>query len=294
MADSLWRFENLCEDPMGIPTGGLDMEIEVLGPLDIRLDGTSIVPSAGKPRQILALLALRAGRIVTVPVLMEEIWGDRIPRSAQTTLQTYILQLRRRISAARPDVRRPAKDVLSTRFGGYQLSEPVHSSDVGTFQRLTAEGGAALERGEAGRAAEVLGRALGLWHGSALIDVPTGHVLNTEILGIEEGRARALELRIEADLRLGRHAELLGELRMLVARHPLHESFHAQLMIALCRSGHTWRALEVYQQLRSTLVGELGVEPSDRIQRLHRQVLGGGLDKPRSTYVERDLSLELR
>ena len=228
------------------------MEIEVLGPLDIRLDGTSIVPSAGKPRQILALLALRAGRIVPVPVLMEEIWGDRIPRSAQTTLQTYILQLRRRISAARPDVRRPtAKDVLSTRFGGYLLSEPVLSSDVGTFQRLTAEGSAALERGEAGLAAEVLGRALGLWHGSALIDVPTGHVLDTEILGIEEARARALELRIEADLRLGRHAELLGELRMLVAQHPMHESFHAQLMIALCRSGHTWRALDVYQQLRS-------------------------------------------
>ncbi|MEU8674462.1 AfsR/SARP family transcriptional regulator [Streptomyces sp. NPDC048560] len=252
------------------------MEIKVLGPLDVRLDGTSVVPSAGKPRQILALLALRAGRIVPVPVLMEEIWGDRIPRSAQTTLQTYILQLRRRISAARPDARRPtAKDVLTTRFGGYQLSEPVVSSDVVDFQRLTAEGSSALERGEAGRAAELLGRALGLWQGPALVDVPTGPLLDTEILGIEEGRARALELRVEADLRLGRHADLIGELRMLVARHPLHESFHAQLMIALCRSGHNWRALEVYQQLRATLVGELGVEPSGRIQRLHQEVLSG-------------------
>ncbi|WP_405619781.1 AfsR/SARP family transcriptional regulator [Streptomyces sp. NBC_01511] len=271
------------------------MKIEVLGPLNVRLDDTSIVPSAGKPRQILALLSLRPGRIVPVPVLMEEIWGDRIPRSAQTTLQTYILQLRRRISAARPNARRPtAKDVLSTRFGGYQLSEPVGSSDVGTFQRLTAEGSRAMERGEAGRAADILGRALALWRGSVLIDVPTGPVLETEILGIEETRTRALELRIEADLLLGRHAELLGELRMLVARHPLHENLYAQLMIALCRSGHTWRALEVYQRLRSTLVSELGVEPSGRMQRLHQQVLGG--DPGRSHLGEplRELSLELR
>ncbi|MFE5245077.1 MULTISPECIES: AfsR/SARP family transcriptional regulator [unclassified Streptomyces] len=259
------------------------MDIEILGPLDVRLDGTSIVPSAGKPRQILALLALRAGRIVPVPVLMEEIWGDRIPRSAQTTLQTYILQLRRRIDAARPAARRPAaKDVLSTRFGGYQLSEPVGRSDAGEFQRLTAQGSAALERGEAGHAAELLGSALGLWQGPALVDVPTGSVLATEILGIEEARARAIELRVEADLRLGRHSELIGELRTLAARHPLHETFHAQLMIALYRSGHTWRALEVYQQLRTTLVGELGVEPSGRIRALHQQVLNGSQDRPLS------------
>ncbi|WP_250645210.1 AfsR/SARP family transcriptional regulator [Streptomyces sp. S063] len=104
--------------------------------------------------------------------------------------------------------------MLTTRFGGYQLSEPVLSSDVIDFQRLTAEGSTALERGDAERASELLGRALGLGQGPALVDVPTGPLLDTEILGIEEGRARALELRVEADLRLGRHADLIGELRM--------------------------------------------------------------------------------
>jgi DNA-binding SARP family transcriptional activator len=252
------------------------MDIKVLGPLDIRIGGTSIVPSAGKPRQLLALLALRAGRVVPVPVLMEEIWGDRIPRSAQTTLQTYILQLRRRIAPALHGGRhRTAKDVLATRFGAYQLDESVTTSDVGTFHRLTTEGASALDLGDAARAAGLLRRALALWQGPALVDVPKGGVLDTEVLGMEEERSRALELRIEAELALGRHAQLLGELRMLTARHPLHESFHAQLMIALSRSGHTWRALEAYRRLRTTLVGELGVEPSARVQRLHQSVLNG-------------------
>ncbi len=276
------------------------MDIEVLGPLNIRLNGAPIVPSAGKPRQILALLALRAGRIVPVPTLMEEIWGSRIPRSAQTTLQTYILQLRRRIGVALPNGSlRSAKEVLATRFGGYQLTGPVHSSDLRTFRQLTAEGSAALGTDDPGRASELLGQALDLWRGSAMVDVPVGRILETEILGMEEARTRALELRIEADLRLGRHAELLGELRMLVAQHPLHENLCVQLMIALYRSGHTWRALEVYQRLRNTLVSELGVEPSRRVQRLHQLVLGGspaslvGPD-PMSAGRELELSLDPR
>ncbi|MGP4115172.1 AfsR/SARP family transcriptional regulator [Streptomyces sp. 4N509B] len=272
------------------------MDIEVLGPLNIHLHGTPIVPSAGKPRQILALLALRAGRIVPVPTLMEEIWGSRIPRSAQTTLQTYILQLRRRISAALPDGSLPsAKEILATRFGGYQLAGSVSSNDLTTFRRMTAEGSAALEAGEAGRASDVLGRALDLWRGPALVDVPRGRILETESLGMDEARTHALELRIEADLRLGRHAELLGELRMLAAEHPLNENLCAQLMIALYRSGHTWRALEVYQRLRSTLVSELGVEPSVRLKRLHQLVLGGSPPRVSETVPGgRELSLDLR
>ncbi|MFJ3822062.1 AfsR/SARP family transcriptional regulator [Streptomyces nodosus] len=259
------------------------MEIGMLGELLVRENGVSIVPSAGKPRQILALLALRADRVVPVPVLLEEVWGDHAPRSASTTLQTYILQLRRKIGATRPSGGdRYAKQVLATAFGGYLFNAPGRHSDVAEFEQLVDRGAAALAGGDAATASDVLARALALWTGPALADVPVGRVLEMEILGMEETRMRALDLRIEADLQLGRHAGLLSELRVLAARHPLNENLCAQLMVALYRSGQTWRALEQFQQLRTTLVTELGVEPSPRLQRLHRAVLAGDprLDVP--------------
>ncbi|MFJ8469285.1 AfsR/SARP family transcriptional regulator [Streptomyces swartbergensis] len=234
------------------------------------------MPTAGKPRQLLALFALRAGSIVTVPTLVEELWGENAPRSAATTMQTYILQLRRKINdalRARPGT--GPKDVLATCFGGYRLNSLSRPSDAARFERMVTEGATALETGDARQASAVLTRALGLWHGPALVDVPVGRILSMEVLALEEARARALELRIEADLLLGRHTGLVGELRVLTARQPLHEGYRAQLMLALYRSGHPWRALEVFKELRTRLSEELGVEPSPRIQRLHRQILAG-------------------
>ncbi|MGQ4730250.1 AfsR/SARP family transcriptional regulator [Streptomyces sp. Ju416(a)] len=259
------------------------MDIGILGPLTVRLNGQSIVPSAGKPRQLLALLAIRAERVVTVPTLMEEIWGDAIPKSAATTLQTYILHLRRKVTSALrtgpagggSEQAGDAKDLLTTCFGGYRLSVRPEESDMREFQSLAARGSVALETGDAHAASVMLERALGLWRGPALVDVPVGLVLGVEVLGLDEQRTRVLEQRIEADLLLGRHASLLAELRMLVARHPMNENLAAQLMTALYRSGDVWRALEVFQQLRRTLIEELGVEPSQRLQRLHRAVLSG-------------------
>jgi DNA-binding SARP family transcriptional activator len=259
------------------------MDIGILGPLAVRLNGQSIVPSAGKPRQLLALLAIRAERVVTVPTLMEEIWGDAIPKSAATTLQTYILHLRRKVTAALrtgsagggPEQAGDAKDVLATCFGGYRLAVRPEDSDVREFQSLAARGSLALETGDAHAASVMLDRALELWRGPALVDVPVGRVLGVEVLGMDEQRTRVLEQRIEADLLLGRHAPLLAELRMLVARQPMNENLAAQLMTALYRSGGVWQALEVFQQLRRTLIEELGVEPSQRLQRLHQAVLSG-------------------
>ncbi|MHC3474083.1 AfsR/SARP family transcriptional regulator [Streptomyces sp. 7R007] len=259
------------------------MEIKVLGPLMVRERGMSIVPSAGKPRQILAVLALRAGRVVPAATLMEEIWGQDIPRSAATTLQTYILQLRRKIATALGDAEGVTpKDVLVTNYGGYLLKAAAQDSDLREFERLSAAGGAALERGEARAAADLLARALGLWRGAALADVPVGPVLGLDLVGMEEARMRALEQRIEADLAVGRHATLLAELRMLVERFPMQESLVAHLMLALHRSGSTWRALEAFQRLRGTLVEELGIEPSARLQDLHGRMLAGcpSLDLP--------------
>lgn len=255
------------------------MDIEVLGELAMYENGVSIVPSAGKPRQVLALLSLWSGRVVPVTTLMEELWGDEIPRSAATTLQTYILQLRRRIAAALRQSSaagdRSAKDVLATAYGGYRMTVTPGSCDWTQFQQWAAPGHRALMAGDARAASAHLTRALALWRGPALVDVPAGRVLGLEMLYMEETRMQALEERIEADLRLGYHAVLLGELRTLVARHPLHENFCAQLMTALCRSGSPWRALQEFRELRGRLHRELGVEPSARLQRLHCAVLSG-------------------
>jgi DNA-binding SARP family transcriptional activator len=255
------------------------MEIQVLGSLAAHERGVSVVPSAAKPRQLLALLALHADRVVSVPTLMEEIWGESIPRSASTTLQTYVLQLRRRITAALDGDPRHAKDVLVTRFGGYLLQVQPGRVDAHEFERLAVNGGTAFELGDYRMASDLLRRALALWQGPALVDVPAGSVLELEVLRLNEERTTALERRIEADLRLGRHAEVVPELRVLAARHPLHEGFCAQLMRALHRSGGSWRALEAYQRLRGSLVRELGLEPSATLQELHQAVLSGDPDR---------------
>lgn len=254
------------------------MKIQILGPLAVDMGMASIVPSAGKPRQILALLAINNCRTVSVPTLVEELWGNEIPRSATTTLQTYILQLRRNIARTLPPgTERTAKDILTTSFGGYQLAPSAQYFDLREFEKLSAHGVAALEAGDAESASVALTTALSLWHGPALQDVPTGRVLNLELLGLQEARMRILDQRIVADLRVGRHAALIPELQVLAAQNPLHENFHAQLMLALHRAGSGWRALQAFQQLRKTLVAELGIEPSHRIQRLHRAILSGDL-----------------
>ncbi|OSC56512.1 hypothetical protein B5181_34295, partial [Streptomyces sp. 4F] len=178
------------------------MNIKVLGALNAEVNGISIVPTAGKPRQVLALLALYPGRVVPVPTLMEEIWGTDLPQSSLTTLQTYILQLRRMLGTAMgPDVPGTAKDVLATRYGGYLLQIPSETVDVFRYERLVAEGRQAFEDGEDARAASQLREALDLWEGPALVDVRVGPVLEIEVLRLEQSRLVAQERRIDADLR---------------------------------------------------------------------------------------------
>lgn len=250
------------------------MEIQVLGPLSADVNGGSIVPTAGKPRQILALLALYPERFMPVSTLMEEVWGTEPPQSALTILQTYILQVRRRIGAAMgPGMSRSAKDVLATRHGGYVFQIPAESVDAHRYERLVAAGQRAFDKGEDERAASTFSEALGLWHGPALADVRVGPILEIEAVRLQESRLVAVERRIDADLRLGRHTELLVELTDLIARHPHHEGLHSQAMVAQYRSGRQARALEIYRELRSRLIGELGVEPSPQLQRLHQAML---------------------
>ncbi|MEU8975719.1 AfsR/SARP family transcriptional regulator [Streptomyces monashensis] len=264
------------------------MDIEVLGALDVRENGVSVAPTAPKPRQVLALLALHTDRVVPVASLIEELWSDRPPRSARTTLQTYVLQLRDLIttalardpgqrSGAEPD-RRTAKDVLLTLPGGYLLAAGGGTSDVQEFERLAGQGYRAMDAGDFAGASRTLAAALDLWSGSAFADVQTGAQLAMEAKRLDESRLCALDQRIEADLRLGRHREVLAELTVLTSRYRTHENLHAQFMIALHRSGRRGEALDAYQQLRSTLGRDLGLEPSPRLRRLQHSILTAAPD----------------
>ncbi|MFC8827326.1 BTAD domain-containing putative transcriptional regulator [Streptomyces sp. NPDC057137] len=257
------------------------MDISVLGGLTVRENGVSITPTAPKPRQVLALLALRADQVVTVPTLTEELWGTAPPRSARATLQTYVLQLRELIGAALvrdPEGAAPrtAKDVLVTTPGGYLLHSSGGGHDVREFERLAGLGYRAMDAGDFQGAARQLREALSLWTGAALADVQTGTQLSPEEKRLEETRLCALDQRIDADLRLGRHRELLGELSVLVSRYPMHETLHGQFMLALHRSGRRTEALETYQRLRRSLIRELGLEPSAGLRRLQLSLLMAG------------------
>lgn len=252
------------------------MDIEVLGALSVRENGVSVVPTAPKPRQVLALLALNADQVVSVATLIEELWGETPPRSARTTLQTYVLQLRELIAEALAhdeNERCTAKDILTTVPGGYRLESRGGTVDFREFERRAGAGYRTMDAEDYTGAARRLADALSLWNGQVLTDIQAGHQIDMEIRRLEEARLCALDQRIEADLRLGRHRELLSELTVLVKQYRMHESLHGQFMLALHRSGRRGEALSVYQRLRATLVAELGLEPSTALSRLQRSVL---------------------
>jgi DNA-binding SARP family transcriptional activator len=250
---------------------------QMLGPLSAHLNHHPVVPSAPKQRQILVLLALNAGRVVTTQMLVEELWGDKPPRSFASTLQTYIFQLRAKLAKASGD-NDWARRLLDTRHSGYQMAAQLCQTDVAEFGHLARAGRRAAEMGDPAATSKLLGGALALWQGPVLVDVPVGRILGAEVASLEETRLGVLERRIEADLALRRHADLLGELTMLVARNPMNENFCALLMTALYRSGHAGRALEAFRRIRTVLRDELGVEPGPRLQRLHRTILAGDSD----------------
>ncbi|MGH3735297.1 MAG: AfsR/SARP family transcriptional regulator [Micromonosporaceae bacterium] len=252
----------------------------VLGPLTVADDGRECTPSAPRLRTALALLLARPNEPVSADDLMEELWGERRPRSALNSLQVFVTRLR---AALAPELGPQAPgQVLVTSAAGYQLRVEPDDVDMHHFERLADHGENALAAGDAAAAADTLREALGLWRGQPFADVATGTVLQTHALRIEERRNRAVEQRIEADLRLGRHAELIAELEALATTHPLREGLRAQLMLALYRSGRRAEALEEYRRLRDGLVDELAVEPAPGVQGLHRAILAGdpSLDAP--------------
>ncbi|MFC9975284.1 BTAD domain-containing putative transcriptional regulator [Spirillospora sp. NPDC127200] len=243
------------------------MYFRVLGPVELLVGDRNIVPTAPKPRQVIALLLLRRNTLVRTEELIDELWENGPPRSATTTLQTYIYKLRQRLTE------HDAEEILTTRPGGYMLTVPDDSIDLCHFERDAEEGQALMEAADPARASQVLDRALGHWRGRALVDVVQGGLLCSYTTRLEELRSRTLDLRIEADLRLGRHRELISELKSLVLTHPLDEHLHASLMLALHRSGRRHEALEVYRALRGNMIEDLGLEPGAELKRLHQALL---------------------
>jgi DNA-binding SARP family transcriptional activator/DNA polymerase III delta prime subunit len=249
------------------------MELTVLGPFQVADGPRNLTPTAPKLRQVLALLAIRSGQVVLTSALVEELWGQNPPRSASTTLQTYIYQLRRVFaSAENPDA---GLRLLITKPFGYAAQFDPARIDVQVFEARAKAGGKALADGDDEVAASQLGEALALWHGPAFSDVVTGSILERQATRLEEAFLHTLELRIEADLRLGRHRELISELKALIAEHPLNEGLHAKLMLCLYRADRRFEAIDVYGRLRRSLVGELGLEPSRSLRQLHQALLAG-------------------
>lgn len=250
------------------------VEINVLGPFEFLVADTSIVVTASKPRQLLAMLALNAGHVVPSSVLIDEIWDQRPPRTATATLQTYVLHLRRRLTNALAG-HDSAKNIIVTRDTGYLLNVDPDTVDAARYDQIAAVGHRAMYAGDHQEATASLGTALNLWHGPALAGVHIGPQLAIESIRLEENRLGDLDLRIDADLHLGRHRQLLGELRTLCARYPTQENFTAQSMLAFYRSGRQWQALSQYRAMRDSMVGQLGMDPSPRLRELHQAILSG-------------------
>src|SRR6266511_1208688 len=204
---------------------GEAMDYRVLGPLEVR-DGEESLPLAGaKQRALLALLLLHANRVLSLDRRIDELWGDEPPATAVTGLQVYVSRLRKLLPAG----------ALLTRPPGYLLAVEPDELDLRRFERLLAEGHEALAQADPERAARVLQEALALWRGPALAEFAFEPFAQAEIGRLEDLRLTAVEERVEADLALGRHADLIGELEALIAENPHRERLRGQLMLALDR-----------------------------------------------------------
>jgi len=242
----------------------------LLGPLEVEVGGRA-VQLHGKQRTLLALLLLRAGDVVSSDELIEALWRGGAPGKAANTLQVHVSRLRRLLEPGR--TARAPTSVLATRGPGYALAVERDELDLERFERLLAEGRDELAAGDAAAAAAALRSALALWRGSPLADLALEPFAQAEIRRLEELRLEALEQRVEADLALGRHAELVAELEGLVAEHPLRERLRGQLMLALYRTGRQADALAAYREARAALDEELGLEPGPALRRLEQAIL---------------------
>jgi YVTN family beta-propeller protein len=242
------------------------------------VDGRRLDLGGPRPRALLAILVLRLGEVVPIERLADELWGETPPKSAHHLLHVYVSNLRKELGGR-----------LVTRAPGYVLELEPDDLDARRFGSLFAHGTRQLAAGDPAGAAKTLRKALALWHGPALADFTYEPFAKAEIGRLEELRLVAIEERIEADLALGGAAELVGELEALIGEHPLRERLRGQLMLALYRGGRQADALAAYQDTRRALVDELGLEPSEELQRVERAILTHDptlTPAPRASHVQ--------
>src|SRR6266571_4734651 len=237
------------------------MQFRILGPLELACNGEPLPLGGASQRALLALLLLHANEVVSSDCLIDELWADAPPASGVTALQVRVSQLRKALGNAAPR--------LETRPPGYLFRVGRDELDLERFSRLVGEADVAPPLA----AAEMLRDALGLWRGPPLADLAYESFAQQASRRIEELRLAALERRIDADLALGRHADVAPELGALVDAEPLRERFRGQLILALYRSGRQADALDAYQDARRTLIDQLGLEPSPALQELERAIL---------------------
>jgi DNA-binding SARP family transcriptional activator len=236
------------------------LEFRILGPLEIRHSDSGVVAfGSHKQRALLALLLLHGGRVVPTDRLLDDLWGEQPPPTAQSSLQNLVSQLRKALG----------RDVVVTKPPGYVLQIDEAQLDLRRFEQLVAN----AREAEPARRAKLLREALALWRGPPLAEFAFERFAENEIGRLEDLRLAAIEERIEADVELERHAELVGEIETLVAQHPYRERLRGQLMLSLYRSGRQAEALNVYHDTRRALVDELGIEPSRSLQQLYASIL---------------------
>jgi WD40 repeat protein/DNA-binding SARP family transcriptional activator len=238
-----------------------NVNVRVLGPVEVLSDGVVVRLGGPKQRTVLALLAVEVGTPVSVETLIDGVWGDEPTAGARSTLQTYVSNLRSALG-----------DVIVRDDGGYRLVADPECVDAVEFERAVDEASGLVEAAPA-EAAQRLRAALALWRGHPYADVSDPFPLELEARRLEELRLRAVELRIEAELALGRHSQLVAELEVLCEEFAVYERFRAQHMLALYRSGRQAEALRAYQKTRAYLAEELGLEPSAKLQELERKIL---------------------
>ena len=240
------------------------MEVRLLGQLEaVADDGSPVVIRGARLRTLVAILALHRGEPVGTERLISELWGDEPPGNPINALQASVSQLRRALGAAK----------IVTSDAGYALAIAPEELDIVRFERLVAEGRRQLVAGDAAMASSTLHAALGLCRDEALVEFAYAEFALGERARLEELALAAVEARIEADLALGRHGDVTGELEALCQRHPLRERLWELSMLALYRSGRQADALRAFADARTALVEELGIDPGPGLKELEARVL---------------------
>ncbi|MGZ4356721.1 MAG: BTAD domain-containing putative transcriptional regulator [Gaiellaceae bacterium] len=235
-------------------------DFRILGPLEIVDETGPLLLGGLKQRAVLALLLIEAPKAVSTDRLIDALWAEQPPRTAATSLQNFISQLRKTLGA----------DMLVTKPPGYALAIRPDQVDLTRFRHLVETARATTDPV---RRATMMREALDLWRGAPLADFEFEPFAQSEIARLKEERLGVVEERIDADLEAGRHAEIVGEVEALVDRHPTRERLRSHLMLALYRSGRQAEALGAYQDARRTLVDQLGIEPGRDLQQLHGEIL---------------------